>query len=871
MFDRITQVTLLMGLLGSPGLASHGGAGDPGAYLESGGLVAIELEDSAASGFWQRNDALAGSTGAGYLTWNGTAASTQEGLGTYAIEVMIERVGRYQLRLRSHHDQGSGEFSWVRIDGGAWKRLRSTVADQWTWSTLVELAGGGTPNAAVALGPGRHLIEISAGSLGLRQDRLHLYLPSLVDGENNSLPLSAREYQNEPPLPRFSITPNSLDASDNGATVVTLDGSASLDPDAGQTLSFNWQLRGAQFVEGTSASSPIAKVRLMRTGIARGVRLEVRDDHPTQALVRSGHGVIGVANAQAEAKGRGAAWQPFELWFHGPTTHEDAPSPNPFLDYRLDVTFTSSTGVFQTVPGFYAGDGLGGGAGDVWKVRFTAPQGDLWSWTASFRQGSGVAVASDPNSGSATHFDGATGSVFLLSGDPQADGFWAKGPLRYVGEHYLRFENGEYFLKGGTDSPENLLGYDGFDDVQDQGGVGVVHRYLAHEKDWREGDPLFFSSHSGSSSKGLIGGLNYLASAGVNSVYFLPMNLGGDGRETYPFIDPSPTPHNRTHYDISRLHQWNQVLDHAQRRGIMLHIVLAESEQANENWFDGGAFGSERKLFFRELIARFGHAAAIKWNLSEENDFSIPFLEACAARIASLDSYGHALAVHTWANNFSDYPALLGKPNFTSTSIQYAPHLGGAYVEEWRERSSAAGHPWVLDMDENTPSGEGLSDSNADYLRKVDLYDVYFSGGQIEWYGGYHNLPLGGDVKMEDFRTRAHMWRYMRIAREFMEDNLPFWEMEPRDDLLTLEAQTLGGAEVFAKAGEVYAVYLPGATSTGELNLAGEPGRFQGRWFDPRVGRFIGVTRIFSGGAAVPLGAPPRFPDQDWIYLVQRQ
>ena len=95
--------------------------------------------------------------------------------------------------------------------------------------------------------------------------------------------------------------------------------------------------------------------------------------------------------------------------------------------------------------------------------------------------------------------------------------------------------------------------------------------------------------------------------------------------------------------------------------------------------------------------------------------------------------------------------------------------------------------------------------------------------------------------------------------------------MEPRDDLLTLEAQTLGGAEVFAKAGEVYAVYLPGATSTGELNLAGEPGRFQGRWFDPRVGRFIGVTRIFSGGAAVPLGAPPRFPDQDWIYLVQRQ
>ena len=37
----------------------------------------------------------------------------------------------------------------------------------------------------------------------------------------------------------------------------------------------------------------------------------------------------------------------------------------------------------------------------------------------------------------------------------------------WVAGHYLRFTEGEWFLKGGTDSPENLLGYAGFDDTWD--------------------------------------------------------------------------------------------------------------------------------------------------------------------------------------------------------------------------------------------------------------------------------------------------------------------------------------------------------------------------------------------------------------------
>jgi len=48
-------------------------------------------------------------------------------------------------------------------------------------------------------------------------------------------------------------------------------------------------------------------------------------------------------------------------------------------------------------------------------------------------------------------------------------------------------------------------------------------------------------------------------------------------------------------------------------------------------------------------------------------------------------------------------------------------------------------------MNEITPSNVGLGPDNADELRKEVLYDVLFSGGNLEWYCGSYDLPPGGD------------------------------------------------------------------------------------------------------------------------------
>ncbi|MHC4287925.1 MAG: DUF5060 domain-containing protein, partial [Planctomycetota bacterium] len=48
-------------------------------------------------------------------------------------------------------------------------------------------------------------------------------------------------------------------------------------------------------------------------------------------------------------------WHKVTLSFDGPQTSETA-TPNPFTDYRLDVTFTGPSGQQYMVPGYYAAD-----------------------------------------------------------------------------------------------------------------------------------------------------------------------------------------------------------------------------------------------------------------------------------------------------------------------------------------------------------------------------------------------------------------------------------------------------------------------------------------------------------------------------------
>jgi hypothetical protein len=588
----------------------------------------------------------------------------------------------------------------------------------------------------------------------------------------------------------------------------------------------------------------------------------------------------GAAGEPGERAGAGrfsgtpTAWHTVTIDFDGPLADESGDAPNPFLDFRLQVTFDGPGGQVYRVPGFFDGDGAGRSSGGVWRVRFTPDAPGTWTYRASFRGGPRVAVELDPHAGVPAAFDGASGAFEVAPADPGAPGFLKWGRLEYVGGHYLKFRDGPYWLKGGTDSPENLLGYAGFDDTPN-----AQHTFAPHARDWRPGDPRF-NAAGPDGGRGLIGALNYLAAQGVNSVYFLPMNIGGDGRDTWPFagrVDPHGSPANdNLHYDLSKLAQWEQAFAHAQRLGIQLHVVLEESEPANRTELDGGVLGVERKLFYRELVARFAHHNALQWNLAEEYDgvvapeYGIEYpgipveeVKAYAAYLQAIDPYQHPITVHQWRDPAEAWAPFVGDARFSVTSFQYGGTSVagyGAEVESWRRTTAAAGRPIPISLDEP----RSATPSNADAQRKELLWPTYLSGGQVEWFIGAE------DQSLEDFRPYEALWAYTWHARTFMEQHLPFWEMEPADHLLAGESEALGGGQVFAKGGEVYAVYLPVASPAGTLDLWGAAGTLEQRWYNPRTGQFEGAAHTVAGGAILDLGVPPTGAGEDWVVLLRR-
>lgn len=568
-----------------------------------------------------------------------------------------------------------------------------------------------------------------------------------------------------------------------------------------------------------------------------------------------------------------AKWQNISLDFTGPETSETA-GDNPFTDYRLDVTFTNGDHE-MSIPGYYAADGnageTGAEAGNVWRVNFRPDREGAWEWKTDFRKGKDVAV--NRGSGEAVAHDNATGSIWVISPVAGETGRLVRNHPRYL----EWAETGEYFLKGGADSPENFLAYKDFDgtyrhsnDFRDgENKTEGLHHYTAHEGDWKTGDPTWMDGKG----KGIIGALNYLSGKGINSFYFLTMNINGDGKDVWPFLKHD----DFTRFDCSKLDQWEMVFEHADDElGMMLHIVLQETE--NEVLFDGGDTGPERSLYLRELIARFGHHRAVNWNLGEENGpnkwsedkgaMTNAQQAAMAKFLTDNDPYGNYVSLHTHPNEEARkeiLSPLLGNTDLHGLSLQIdAPRHCHEQTKYWLEASAAAGAPLIATIDEIGPWYRGLDPddrepyNNQDSVRALVLWgNLMAGGGGVEWYFGARNAH--NDLGMEDWRSRDRAWGWTSHALKFFRENLPFTKMDTHDELVG------DGAYCFAMPGDLYLAYLPFGESS-ELDLTDAPGDWEVRWYNPRTGE-LGEAEKVTGGGQVELIAPE---DGDFAALISR-
>jgi len=561
-------------------------------------------------------------------------------------------------------------------------------------------------------------------------------------------------------------------------------------------------------------------------------------------------------------------WHTVTLTFDGPATSETA-TPNPFRDYRLNVTFTKGSKTF-VVPGYYATDGNAGEtsatSGAKWRVHFVPDETGTWNYSVSFVTGTDIAVST--GAGKPTSFNGASGSFTIAATDKSGDDFRARGRLLYGGKHYMKFDNGEWFIENGSGSPENFLADPDFDGTFNFAG-DHLKTYSAHIQDWNTGDPTW----KGGKGKGIVGAMNYLAEEGINSQFFISMNVEGDGKDVWPWT----TYEERYRFDASRLDQWEILFSHMNKKGILLHVVL--QELGNEFLLDGGELGLQRKLYYREMIARFGHHH-LKWNLGEEHKIE-GIGNTDAQRIAytefinGLDPYKHIITMHSQAGTdkyLLIYGPLLGNPGYSGISFQI--HEGEWEVAgdktydritEWREYSTGAGRPWIITLDECCGWNGGVQPeaANMEAVRKSEMWGSLMAGGAgFDWYLGFDVEKR--DLELEDFRRYDFLWEQSTIAHTFFTSYLPFQDMEPQAGLVPDDTN-----RVYADLGRIYAVYLPTGGST-TLNLGSTVKTYPVQWYNPRTGGALknGTVTSVSGPGTKSIGSPPSETTKDWVALV---
>jgi len=523
-------------------------------------------------------------------------------------------------------------------------------------------------------------------------------------------------------------------------------------------------------------------------------------------------------------------WHPITLTLEGPDADEDG-ATNPFTDFALEVTF-SQGGETYTVPGYFAacGDAAESSctSGDKWRVHFTPNQQGEWRYDISFRQGSDVAL--NGGGSAVSDLDGTTGTFEIGASTKTGNDLRApdRGRLSVQGAHYLQFDNGDPFFKVGADSPENTLAYEDFDATPNRGD---------RRKDWW---PHLddFSAATGADdflwqdTKGqeLLGAWSYLANQGVNAVSFLTFSLGGDDENIFPHLmRVSETEYNgmgrnaqwengvhHDRFDVSKLDQWDRVFSYADQLGLFLHFKTMETE--NDQLMDGGSFGRERQLYYRELIARFGHHLALNWNLGEEYTLSTETAQQTLTYLEQLDPYGHLRVLHTFPGEREQrYAPLLGSQSaLTGVSIQTSNQNFNEVrdaMTEWVSRSRAQNKAWIVALDEPGSAGRGVAaddaypagqlpqsrnqNDNRQAVRGRVLWNTLTAGGAgVEYYYGYQTGC--GDLMCQDHETRLTKWQDAANAGAFFDTHIgaKALSMAASDDLLTTQGSSASQAQI---------------------------------------------------------------------------
>jgi hypothetical protein len=185
-----------------------------------------------------------------------------------------------------------------------WRRVRlDDIALEPGTANTIRISNAGTGSFAVddlvvttadefALAePHRRVLSLPASERG----QLVAYLQQL-DGRD-----AAGDPLNSPPFASVAVSPKSIRYGDGHSTTITLDSRGSTDPD-NDPLAVRWSVPGGEFIDGTTESSPVARVVLPGSE-SLTVSLEVTDPDGLSNRALHALGVVDLRPGAADVSG----------------------------------------------------------------------------------------------------------------------------------------------------------------------------------------------------------------------------------------------------------------------------------------------------------------------------------------------------------------------------------------------------------------------------------------------------------------------------------------------------------------------------------------------------------------------------------------
>ncbi len=275
-------------------------------------------------------------------------------------------------------------------------------------------------------------------------------------------------------------------------------------------------------------------------------------------------------------------------------------------------------------------------------------------------------------------------------------------------------------------------------------------------------------------------------------------------------------------------------LDYVESKGLVPGLYLTWAQEFVK-------FSPEQfERFVHYVVARYA-AYNITWTVSGEYDEAGDkrAYAAVGNLIKQLDPYNHPVTI---------------QPSADGSSAEFA---GNDWLDYIAEQVKSNWHDAILrDRQYNKP----VVNEEYGYAGKVSAQDVVRGAWSIVTAGGFFTAgflttyaPDKGGWDLNAYLPEAQALGFLRNVLE----KLPWWEMEPHDELLTR-------GYCLAKPGEVYLAYIPGGGTFG-LRSPGDA-TYQVAWLDP-FNASAGQPQTVSGDAARSL-TPPFSGDAAALILV---